>query len=730
MSVSIHRAQLRELLFSVLRTDSDFVAFVLDYFPEVQQKFSSGMDRTSKVNLLLESEDSDEILKALHRAHPEIAARLGHKHVLPAAPSPSSFDPTAMPTASDASSPPITQDEPPQYVLHLSDLHFAESTQAAQWHTQLMLDLRNQMQVESLAGIVLSGDITNHATDDQFGYAQRFLERVCKTFAVPPGRLLVVPGNHDVNWNLTDSGQNGFPPYASFHQTITGAEYPLDPATQATVMHWPEPNLVLVGFNSAWKTDRANPARAGLHAEAFGDALAHVLDHRIYRACTKLAVWHHPPSELTTEAGLDGALLQQLAQAGFQLVLHGHIHRADNALFRYYRQSPMGGLEILTAGTFGAPTKELVKGYPFQYQVLAFCGGDLTVHTRKREDVAGGWVADHRWQQGPGQSPLSYYQITLSSRLKRPDSGSKRHRENGTPPLPASPIVAEAVAKTADQSAHAAKVFGDGAPIQWVDRDDQNRELRKLWPSREHRLLFLPGAQEEAHGMFLWRVDRLLPHSSARQIIHVIWPSRDSPELPEFPTTENGLLHALATSLGGNRLEDLAARLAYHLHLHDLLVIHPKVSRRFAEDALLEQYYTRSIPKQLAGLRSTHRCKFIQPVSWRDLSSPLTKAGMWITRQKQPKVEAYQMMHNIETHAQKEVLPVTILHELSPIQYDHVIAFLRRCKYKEALPPKERDQKRDALAKEIMSGKATSEMILNRLSKELADVEVEEDDDE
>jgi hypothetical protein len=59
-----------------------------------------------------------------------------------------------------------------------------------------------------------------------------------------------------------------------------------------------------------------------------------------------------------------------------------------------------------------------------------------------------------------------------------------------------------------------------------------------------------------------------------------------------------------------------------------------------------------------------------------------------------------------------------------------VIAFLRRCKYKEALPPKERDQKRDALAKEIMSGKATSEMILNRLSKELADVEVEEDDDE
>ena len=241
MSVSIHRAQLRELLFSALRTDSDFVAFALDYFPDVQQKFSSGMDRVSKVNLLLESEDSDEILKALQRAHPEIAARLGHKHVLPAAPSPPSSAPTAQPNASDASSTPIRPDEPPQYVLHLSDMHFAESAQAAQWHTQLMLDLREQMQIESLSGIVLSGDTTNRASVDQFGHAQRFLERVCKTFSVPEGRLLVVPGNHDVNWNLTDSGQNGFPPYASFHQSVTGSEYPLDSAKQSTLNRWLSP---------------------------------------------------------------------------------------------------------------------------------------------------------------------------------------------------------------------------------------------------------------------------------------------------------------------------------------------------------------------------------------------------------------------------------------------------------------------------------------------------------
>ncbi|HNL91098.1 MAG TPA: hypothetical protein PKH05_18600, partial [Nitrospira sp.] len=132
---------------------------MLDYYPAVRQKFGSGMDRVSKVNLLLESEDTDDILKSLRQAHPEIEGRLGLKHVPSVMPSsPSLSTPVAQTAASDSHGTSILRNEPPQYVLHLSDLHFAESTQAAQWHTQLMLDLRNQMQIESLAGIVLSGD--------------------------------------------------------------------------------------------------------------------------------------------------------------------------------------------------------------------------------------------------------------------------------------------------------------------------------------------------------------------------------------------------------------------------------------------------------------------------------------------------------------------------------------------------------------------------------------------
>ena len=35
-------------------TDADFNAFCLDYFPDVQRQFGTGMDRVQKINLLLE----------------------------------------------------------------------------------------------------------------------------------------------------------------------------------------------------------------------------------------------------------------------------------------------------------------------------------------------------------------------------------------------------------------------------------------------------------------------------------------------------------------------------------------------------------------------------------------------------------------------------------------------------------------------------------------------------
>lgn len=55
----------RKLLAQYCPTMADFDAFCLDYFPQVQQRFTAGMDRLSRENLLLELIGAKSLLSAL-----------------------------------------------------------------------------------------------------------------------------------------------------------------------------------------------------------------------------------------------------------------------------------------------------------------------------------------------------------------------------------------------------------------------------------------------------------------------------------------------------------------------------------------------------------------------------------------------------------------------------------------------------------------------------------------
>jgi hypothetical protein len=58
-------AEARKLLHAKLRTDSDLMAFLVDFFKETARRMGSGMDRTQKENLLLQLHSVDEIVAAL-----------------------------------------------------------------------------------------------------------------------------------------------------------------------------------------------------------------------------------------------------------------------------------------------------------------------------------------------------------------------------------------------------------------------------------------------------------------------------------------------------------------------------------------------------------------------------------------------------------------------------------------------------------------------------------------
>ena len=64
----LDRASLRKLLGKVFPDDSDLDAFCIDHFPDVGARFTNGMDRVAKINLLFKHAEPEPILEVLQRS--------------------------------------------------------------------------------------------------------------------------------------------------------------------------------------------------------------------------------------------------------------------------------------------------------------------------------------------------------------------------------------------------------------------------------------------------------------------------------------------------------------------------------------------------------------------------------------------------------------------------------------------------------------------------------------
>ncbi len=64
------RPSVRKLLELILNTDSELNAFCLDYFDEVYKQWTIGMDRRTKVNLLLENRNPLDVISAIRKEYP------------------------------------------------------------------------------------------------------------------------------------------------------------------------------------------------------------------------------------------------------------------------------------------------------------------------------------------------------------------------------------------------------------------------------------------------------------------------------------------------------------------------------------------------------------------------------------------------------------------------------------------------------------------------------------
>lgn len=327
-------------------------------------------------------------------------------------------------------------------LLHLSDLHFTTKDQATIWYSQLAADLREQ-QIDALDALIVTGDLVNRADPAEYDAARMFLERLMAGFTLSARQVVIVPGNHDVSWPLSEEAyqpyrrtrysgtlvpgayidhggglvevrddaayRRRFEPFAELYRTIKGADYPLAFEDQATIDDLADIGVCVLGLNSAWETDHHFRDRASIHMEALANALLKL--GSLSPGQLRIVAFHHPLHGGEDSRIRDAAFLQQLAVHGFRLALHGHVHKADAELYQYDRATDGRRIEIVAAGTFGANTREWVPGYPLQYNLLLVGPERITVETRCRREVNGAWEPDARWRQGPGKDPLPRYFI-------------------------------------------------------------------------------------------------------------------------------------------------------------------------------------------------------------------------------------------------------------------------------------------------------------------------------
>jgi 3',5'-cyclic AMP phosphodiesterase CpdA len=290
--------------------------------------------------------------------------------------------------------------------------------------------------------LVISGDIGNVSNESEYEGAFLFVDGIAKQFGVDSSRIIVVPGNHDVNWDKSEESYKFIPVRklprevannkiipagdlgclvrddslyqerfaifnSQFYRRIyQGTEYPLDPREQFVIFEGKEDKLLFLGLNSSWELDHYYKKRSSINIQALASALDRMVGKN-YAGWLKIAVWHHP---VTGKEMMDDSFLQLLSVHGFQVGMHGHVHEALETFHKYDIDR---GMRIIGAGTFGAPSKSQVTGIPLQYNLLTFdrASGTMKVSSRKKEKVNGAWSADARW--GAKNSPSACYSFRV-----------------------------------------------------------------------------------------------------------------------------------------------------------------------------------------------------------------------------------------------------------------------------------------------------------------------------
>ncbi|MEV8508331.1 metallophosphoesterase [Actinoplanes sp. NPDC051475] len=313
----------------------------------------------------------------------------------------------------------------PLTVLHVSDPQFGRHhlfggnglTAADQARDTLFQRLHDDL--DRLAAdpglrpdlVVVSGDLAEWGLRSEFEEVGRFLVALSEAVQLPRHRVVVVPGNHDVNRKLCEGyflRQEGeeqpvAPPYwpkwepfaemfRGFYDPVPGVVF--SPGEPWTLFEMPDLAVVVAGLNSTMAESHRDEDHYGWLGEEqlrwFADRLESYRD----RGWLRLGVVHHnavrgaarDDENLRDADDLDRWLGQPRL---LNLLLHGHTHDA-----RLHRLP--SGLVALSTGSAAVDAPARPTEVPNQYQLLTIDGEGVTRCARQYAVGQKRWISDPR----------------------------------------------------------------------------------------------------------------------------------------------------------------------------------------------------------------------------------------------------------------------------------------------------------------------------------------------
>jgi 3',5'-cyclic AMP phosphodiesterase CpdA/type II secretory pathway predicted ATPase ExeA len=222
--------------------------------------------------------------------------------------------------------------------------------------------------------VIFSGDAAETGMDDEFAMAAQFLRDLLGELSLSAARLVVVPGNHDVNWKACQGfifseqgeGRTPAPPYAPkwaayerFLGSVYGAgqEPPLD-----CVRRFPELGVTIAALNST--IDETHEVHRGFCGEE--QLQRHAQELRNWPDDVRLAVVHHNVRKNAADRENldDDEDFMRLIGPHVDVVLHGHTHNG--------RRDHLNNRTLVLSTGSTALTKDWrPEEVPNQFQALA-----------------------------------------------------------------------------------------------------------------------------------------------------------------------------------------------------------------------------------------------------------------------------------------------------------------------------------------------------------------------